>query len=138
MARNNEFCIHYTDLLGPGGVRNETCKVGIPYKSVEVEISVNGEKRDMHHPCYEKACNTCQQRIYPTPEQIAERERKFKEGMERIGTIRGAIIEHCGNKKSISGSITCPCCGGTVQYSRAYNGHVHAARSTKGCARWME
>ena len=37
------------------------------------------------------------------------------------------------------GEITCPTCNGRLRYSVAgYNGHMHAACETKGCASWME
>jgi hypothetical protein len=37
------------------------------------------------------------------------------------------------------GRIPCPACKtGTVGYSQASNGHVHARCSTEGCASWME
>lgn len=39
-----------------------------------------------------------------------------------------------------SGNMKCPVCEtGNLRYSRAaYNGHIHAQCSTKGCVAWME
>jgi hypothetical protein len=44
------------------------------------------------------------------------------------------------NCYSGSGIMQCPICKvGKLRYSRnSYNGHVHAACSTKECVRWME
>ncbi len=73
-----------------------------------------------------------------TLEQIEAKEKEFEEAMSNILFARAAIIEDAGGKRSVSGSVTCPKCAGTLRYSVAYNGHVHASCSTDGCLRWME
>ena len=66
-------------------------------------------------------------------------EAEWRRSIERIGKARSAIIKHCQNQRGVAGKLKCPVCEtGTLQYSRASNGHVHAGCSTKGCVNWME
>lgn len=138
-----QFCNHYRALA-----TYDTCEVGIPYISVASRVHTDGKTYpDFGRlPCisgHENAapCDKCQ---YPTAEEIAAHDADIHERFGRIGKIRAAIVQSLGGpwKKGMmgaSGSVTCPCCGGNVRFSRAgYNGHIHATCSTADCASWME
>lgn len=73
-----------------------------------------------------------------SPEQREERE--FEAAFARINTCLKAIREKHGKARGVRESMPCPTgCGGTLSYSIAsYNGHVHGACSTEGCASWMQ
>lgn len=86
----------------------------------------------------------CEKCVFPTPEEIAAEEADMKQRFERMALVRAAIVKHLGGPwkrgtNGRAGSITCPCCNGNVNFSRAgINGHIHARCSTPDCAAWME
>lgn len=140
-------CVHYN------GTVNDRCEAGVNYKELAGPGEAYGTRLPCHGPDYRLASGRplpradvviCDKRHEPTPEEIAADERDARERGERIGKARRAIVEHLGGpwKKGTpgaSGSIPCPCCGGTLRFSRAgYNGHIHAGCSTPECVRWME
>jgi len=49
-------------------------------------------------------------------------------------------VDESGNFFTGAGKLACPVCKtGELRYTRSsYNGHVHAACTTKGCVSWME
>lgn len=51
-----------------------------------------------------------------------------------------AIRAHAKQQHGVSGSLDCPICkSGTLRYSiSSHNGHIAAACTTPGCARWIE
>ncbi len=122
-------CNHFT------GMSSDTCAAGVEYQSVKDEST-----KPFRFPCYlnEPSTRPCVKAVYPTQAEAEQEEAEAEESYARIGKIRKVIIESIQDKRSVHGHITCPCCGGTVGFTRASNGHVHAACSTKGCARWME
>jgi hypothetical protein len=132
-------CIHFN------GVMNPCCDAGVNYRQLAGEPELGYGRR---LPCVGRLAGPdakpCDKLRLPTVEEVEADERWVKERMERMGKVRAAIVAHLGGpwKKGTpgaSGTIPCPCCGGTVRFSRAgYNGHVHAACSTKDCVRWME
>ncbi len=66
-------------------------------------------------------------------------ESSFAKAFADINVARAAVIVHCENRLSVAGACACPVClTGTLHYTRAYNGHVHASCSTESCVRWME
>lgn len=131
-------CVHHN------GTINECCKAGVNYK----ELAGPGGAYMRRLPCVTECAGPdvkdCPERREPTAEELAASEKAVAELMERISKVRAAIVDHLGGpwKKgtaAASGSIPCPCCGGTVRFSRSgYNGHIHAACSTAGCVAWME
>lgn len=143
-------CIHYN------GTINDCCKAGVNYKELAGEPMQgyvlrlpchSSEYRSGGEPLPRDEANVkaCDKRQEPTAEEVAQDERQVAERFERFGKIREAIVAYLGGpwKKGMpgrAGSISCPCCnGGCVNFSRAgYNGHIHAACSTPGCASWME
>ncbi len=84
--------------------------------------------------------------VYPTAQEIAERNAEIERLFDRTRIAREAIIAACGGKwkkgtPGTSGKIDCPVCKqpGTLTYSRSgYNGHIHARCKTEGCVSWME
>jgi len=70
----------------------------------------------------------------------------ISEPIDKLGDLLNALkaIEVSLNgAKCGRGIIDCPVCkSGKLRYSKAayndYNGHIHAACTTKNCVRWME
>jgi len=131
--------------------RDEHCKCfnGLQNRFCEKRIEYTQFNNGTHDglalvlPCWgpqgfieQSTPKTCDGYCTYTPEEIADREEQIEEQFLRHQTIRKAIIAEC--PRPGNGKLVCPCCGGTVSYSRALNGHVHARCSTKGCASWME
>jgi hypothetical protein len=132
-------CIHYN------GSVNECCEAGVNYGEL---AGGKDPGWGLKLPCIKKFAGpspvTCDKRQEPTPEQLAEWKAEMNRSMERIGKARKAIVDHLGGpwKRGMtgsSGSIPCPNCAGTLQFSRAgYNGHIHARCSSEDCVAWME
>jgi hypothetical protein len=117
-------------------------------KGVNVLDYNNGERAGFVQmlPCYgglnivTNGQNGCKCPHYSplTKEEIEAREAEDKEAIARIRLIRKEIVARLGGKPG-AGNLPCPSgCGGTVAFSMASNGHVHAHCSTTGCASWME
>lgn len=126
----DKWCRHRT----PFGDEYKTCKAGVNFHQFEpCDYKM--------HPCLGEnmaARARCDKYDGYTAEELASKEAAQRARWERNGKIRAKIIEKCGEQRG-SGTLECPCCeGGTVSYSRASNGHVHAKCSTAGCASWME
>lgn len=148
-----QTCKHY-DSGYERGVRKGTppdhCKAGVRYKDVAIEgeWKYRNEGSDAVYthgrciPChaqYNFAGATCDKAEFATEEEIAAWLEESNKRFRGIGIARAAIIEHCGDKRGVGGTIDCPVCGhGFLKYSRASNGHVHAGCSTPDCVRWME
>jgi hypothetical protein len=132
-------CVHFNGSVNP------CCEAGVNYRALVGGQDFGWLKR---LPCLVKYAGpdavTCEKRQEPTAEQIEASKREMEEAIERINKVRAAIVAHLGGpwKKGMegsSGSIPCPCCSGTVRFSRAgYNGHVHAHCSGADCVSWME
>jgi hypothetical protein len=133
MMRDNR-CKHYSGDVCLGG----RCAAG-----VEVRKHVGGSDLDwlIRTPCFvEHAVKafTCEHFALPTAEELEAERQESQRSIERIGKARAAIIGS-GAKPRSAGSLECPVCGaGTLQWSMASNGHVHARCSTAGCVIWME
>lgn len=130
MSRNT-WCRHRTPF---DKEKHPVCKVGVDYHQFD--------QRHSNMPCLGQSAEAragCPQYSGYTPEEIAKHEADMKAGFERIGTIRQAIVANVKATGQRQGYIPCPACKtGTVGYSQASNGHIHAGCSTPGCARWME
>lgn len=48
-----------------------------------------------------------------------------------------AIMNKTDGKRGISGTIECPKCQGTLNFSIAPNGHPHGKCQTEGCLQWL-
>lgn len=74
-----------------------------------------------------------------TPEERSAKEAAFALHFVNLMTARGAIMESTRWKRGTAGTIPCPICAdGSLHFSVASNGHVHAGCSTPECVRWME
>lgn len=119
------------------GVQNETCALGISYDHV-------GDDRLL--PCLPpfrsgaKQPTDCTQFKAQTEQQFADWETGIKESLAKIMRARTAIVDRIESSGDESGEISpCPvCAAGALRYSRASNGHVHAACTTAECVSWME
>jgi hypothetical protein len=122
---DKEFCKNYHGLNNP-------CDKGVDFDTVR------GLNRwDM--PCWDEAVKTCDGAEYPTGEEIAKREAYIAAPINWIIKARAMIVQASNGKRSVSGRIACPKCGtGTLHWSIAYNGHVHANCTTQHCLIWME
>ncbi len=138
MRKRRGFCNHYRAMS-----EHETCEAGVSYEATK------GLPHDQR-PCFFKGdppatkSTLCELAMYPTPEELAERDAELARRFERMIKARDAIVAHCGGKwkkgmPGKSGVIECPCCKGKLHYSRAgYSGHVHARCETADCVAWME
>jgi hypothetical protein len=127
MTMDEYFCKNYHGMQNP-------CDAGVDFKTVRTET-----RQGFDFPCFSKTIKGCSLAVYPTKEEIEEQEKEFKERFEKTMNASKLIMEATQGKRRVSGRIKCPACeSGTLQYSVAYNGHVHADCSTPGCLRWVE
>ena len=118
------------------GMQHKKCDAGVTY-----DIAFGKEPGVFYRmPCFGAGCITCEHYCRQTPEELEAIEQQHKSSIERYVKCRKAIVEKTGGKRGVQGSIKCPCCEiGTLSFSVAgFNGHIHAACSTEGCASWME
>jgi hypothetical protein len=128
-------CKHFT------GIQNKTCGAGVRYDDVRRLPGFNV-------PCilqYADDSPPCDNRAFPTLEEVAEQIERDRKAVRDYSTARKAITDEIGpfvrgKSPGVGGEIPCPVCTtGTLRYSRAMsNGHVHARCSTDGCVAWME
>lgn len=120
-------CCHFT------GLQHDTCDAGVKYDDV---------KQDRRIPCLAWDANgaTCEKAKWPTREEAEAEESAFEAAYARISTAMKAIRALHGKQRGVAGAMPCPNgCGGELRYSiAAYNGHIHGACSTEGCAQWMQ
>ena len=123
-------CKHFT------GIQHGACKAGIDYDAVRNDGIMTSFRFRL--PCLNPAL-PCVSRVLPTAEEVAEDERRWKDAIAHTGTARAAIVARHGKARRLTASMPCPVCkAGTLSYSIAGNGHIHAACSTPTCVRWME
>lgn len=124
-------CVHFN------GIQHGACKAGVNYADVRDETT-----RPHGFPCLAQYAGnaTCPKLERMSREQAEAEEAAFQAAFARVNTCRGAIKEKHGKARGIRDEMPCPMgCGGTLRYSIAsYNGHIHGACSTDGCASWME
>lgn len=120
-------CAHFS------GVQHDTCEAGIRYDDV---------RQDRRIPCLKWDANgaTCDKAKWPTREEAEAAEAEFEACYARVSACLRAIREKHGKARGLVDEMPCPSgCGGTLRYSIAsYNGHIHGACSTEGCAQWMQ
>lgn len=120
-------CVHFT------GIQNNTCKAGVAYADV----------KDTTERPYRWACMSpdvpCASRRVATQEEAEAEDRALNALFANVDKARQAIVVATDDNRDVSGEMACPVCdGGTLRYSVARNGHIHAACSTSTCVRWME
>lgn len=132
IAQQQRRCKHWR-----GSMKGDTCAAGVAFSALTDPTSAGSIFKRL--PCFNPEI-PCGSACYPTREEVLEKDKRIDAFLNRMATIRTAILSDLGEKRSGSGEIACPCCKtGTVRYSRAsLNGHVHARCSTPDCANWME
>lgn len=105
MAR--EFCKHYQAMSD-----HDKCKIGIEYKSLQVNRTTDG----VGFPCWHEKYKGCPSAIYPTPEEKAEDDRRLSEWLASFQTkLDNNICPHCdqpiGNKQQVGRCVYAYPCG---------------------------
>lgn len=122
MKQRRIRCKHFN------GIIHDRCKAGIKYVPGHIDQCIG---------CGVDETAPCAKLEYPMPEEIARKEAETVAMMKNIATARKAIMADVG--ESGVGEIICPVCNcGTLAYTVAMNGHVHAKCSKSGCVCWME
>jgi len=129
-------CVHFN------GLQNATCDGGVDYQSVRDKA----QARRAQYPCWrDGATLPCDQRHFPTPEEVAAEVRSIEESSQRSLVAMRAAHEDAkqhgyGKGHGGIGEIVCPVCAtGVLRYSVAgYNGHIHGRCETTDCVAWME
>src|ERR1051326_3435555 len=142
IANDLTRCVHFT------GTVNETCKAGVNYRAVVGGPDLGWGTRLPCHGVFEREGVErvgCEHLHKPTLEEAERRVDESERRMAILALAHKAAKDDArakGFKKGHGGvgELACPICdGGRLRYSVAgYNGHMHAACSTKGCASWME
>ena len=131
------WCKHYN-----GCAKSTTCGAGVHYR----ELAAGGSMLEL--PCFgrgEKGGRSCSLAVFPTAEELAEREREDRKRADGIRQVRALIMSHVGEDvaagKSVNGTLSvCPVCmRSEVRFAVCgSNGHVMAACATEDCVRWRE
>lgn len=119
-------CKHFT------GIQHDACALGVPYVSVRDE-----SVRPYKWPCLGACATSCGKKETRTAEEIDAEDRDWAERFGHIARARETIIA----TKQPQGAVDCPRCNvpsGLRFRVSSYNGHVHAACSTKECLAWTE
>jgi hypothetical protein len=137
MGKRVGHCKHYT---------REVYEKGACAAGVNVRERVGGDDlgwlgRIPCHPSIRAGAHpafTCEHFAEPTAEELAQEKAASDASFKRIMKARAAILA-AGAKPRTQGDLSCPVCeAGTLRWSMASNGHVHANCSTAGCVSWME
>jgi len=118
-------CVHYK---GPWDATN--CAAGVE-RATMLDTSRIPPRRVCDSPDTTIACDKKQ---LPTEDDWHAKQERDLAALGRMAAIRLAIFA----TGETQGSLDCPCCNGRVGFSIAGNGHVAAACSTPGCAKWIE
>lgn len=130
-------CQHFT------GIQNKSCKAGVVYE----ELFGSGPGWAARLPCTsdDDVPIRCDKQSLMTREQAEAEVSKDEAKMKVLLNAVCLAHEHAHEKglgvgSGGQGEMPCPKeCGGTLRYRVAsYNGHMHAACSTKDCLSWME
>jgi hypothetical protein len=117
-------CKHYSGIFGPMARRNITCKVGIRYDDVRVEMTDRAPNMPKwEYPCWNPALGPCPRAEYPTRQEAEQwwddTDREIKEYFAKIGEH---ICPQCGNpmtKRQIGRCVYAHPCG-----HRLYQGSI--------------
>lgn len=116
-------CRHFNGLL------NDTCRAGVNYRSLTTvgRLPCLGDKEPD-----EVECEKCDRF---TEQEVKEQQKQMWES----GAIAIQLIAKIQKEEGSSGSIECPKCSGSVNWTRASrNGHIHAECKTVGCVSVMQ
>lgn len=127
-------CVHFS------GMQHSACEVGIPYAEFK-DPATKKRAAFSQVPCFAGDGRLpCERRQFPTPEEVAAEVAASDRFFENYKKARAAIMASVMARRGSGGSIDCPICGvlGSLVFSIAHNGHVHAKCRTAGCVAWME
>ena len=133
-------CIHFK------GIQNEVCKAGVNVRQLVGGPDFGWGAR---LPCLLMDAGKCEaecaSRKLLTREEAETAVKEPDASLKRTLTAVALAHKHAdeqGLGEGNGGASELPCpleCGGTLRYRVAsYNGHMHAACSTKGCVSWVE
>lgn len=116
------------------GIQNQKCEAGITYDVFSDEFRLK------HLPCFKDTSNgkVCKESTFLSREDAIQEEDKSEVMLANLLIARKIIVEHSQGKKRVIGHIECPVCKGTLSYSVASNGHIHAQCRSGNCLSWME
>lgn len=121
--RAREHCRHYSHTRGFKG--GPQCAVGRDMSAAGAAL-----------PCmpleYQRGA-TCAKR-----QEWTEDERAAWRAFQDTSLARAGVIMQAIPKEGGGGRFECPVCEGQVSWSRARNGHIHAACSTRFCFSVMQ
>lgn len=138
------WCIHYRYNRDAKTPEQNTCEAGVRYDSFAPK---EGGPRYTVQPCFldkgqsKPDALPCEHLRRPTPEEMAASDKWSADRMSVLGTVMTGIKPWRDKWKGKSHGevVECPACKGRLSLSiAAYNGHVHGACATEGCASWME
>ena len=117
------------------GTGNKACEANVDYDMVKDTLS-----SPYHWPCMaDGSYLPCACREYYTAEELKAQDDEINNMLANMTLVRGMIIKQTGGTRNTSGWVDCPICQtGKVEYSVAYNGHVHAKCETDHCIEWIE
>lgn len=118
-------CIHFN------GAINRVCNAGVRYDSFA---------KGAPFPCYSgQAMAVCERACLPSRDDVEAGLRETGEHLARMGKVMAAIKASGDIQPGMEGSIPCPCCSGTVRYTRARsNGHWAVRCSTLDCCHFIQ
>lgn len=112
---NINWCRHWNGILNPA------CRMNVPYLTF-------GTGPVKTWPCHREGGGSCIYQSFPTQEEATAHIQAMNESI--ASTL--AIVNSIPNKTH--GSMTCPNCRGTIDWSRSpRNGHLHAFCRKPGC-----
>lgn len=124
MTFASRHCRHYSWDIGP------RCAVG-----VDIDRPM-GTLPCMPAGVVQKPFVPCPKREDYTPDEIEARRAKQSARMDRVFQCMAAIPNTMNDRRAwgTSGTVECPACKGTIEWSRARrNGHLWAKCSTPDC-----
>lgn len=133
------WCIHFRSMG-----HHETCEQGVNYDAL-----AGGRQGSFSRlPCFIQTPDphaetrvACEHFRAPTPDEIDAHETWVETRMDVLRAVMVGIKPWRDAHKGQSASeiVECPACKGRLHLSISrYNGHVHGACETQGCASWME
>lgn len=129
------WCKHYK-----GG--EDVCAKGIHLH--DLFFDSGGRTFINHMPCFMRNKGKadlikCEHCLYPTAEELAERDRVIASASQNAETVAREIDRIQARFGGTGGYFSCPICKtGSVRWRKASNGHRSAACSTADCVRFIE
>jgi len=127
--RRLKQCKHFNGLL------HNACGAGVVYADVK-----DSNSHPYRWPCMSDGADIpCSMREYPTAEELDAEDKETGQMITNTLLARKAITDVTKGRRNMEGTVVCPVCKtGSVNYTVAYNGHVHAQCTTPHCVSWIE